>query len=648
MGRRRSAKGFGYYVPFALVPLLVVVLTPLLIHASASSHQHVTDIQVYGAFFYMLGISLLSLVGLGVDKACQCGKGFPITFLAFQLFLTFVAAMVGMQMSMPHTLLVPPSQDGLLPVHEEGHLSAKGSSAFLHGPLLSAKVAGTAQKPEQQVLPFQQYKPAQVANPVFVKAAASAASPPSPPAIVAAASPGLGDVVAPVMAAAVPPGWVDAGNGYCEDESKQEYNSLHRHGLSLDGCAQAGLQDPACIFLDFSAADGGCDLRYPADALAQDMDGFEWFGSGAGRGDAFASGKTKHGLDTRCYTKRNRAAPSAGSGGQTRTLTTKLHPYYNSLIREYSFRPVRANTGGYVNIILVHSPLSDKEEALFNKFKDELLFIGIMSLEDFPLPPPNPFSGKWPKDKFVGMFPGFLNMYREPENIFPSHVKVLDMSQSDFSLPGHHAPLPKKWDFTISGSDQDIGDAMVSDCVGWSMFAKNWSFAKQAFEVMCREFDMTGVLVATKDKQGVKRCAIPESCEGKLLQTTYLGQDEFFSYVRQSRFLFLPQVHDASPRVASQALALDVPLLMNKNIIGGWKYVNEKTGEFFNDLSDIRDSIRRLQKNIASGGVYEPRKWVSANYGDNIAGAKFFKWIDEDFKDRVKLPKGTRLLFPIS
>ena len=34
---------------------------------------------------------------------------------------------------------------------------------------------------------------------------------------------------------------------------------------------------------------------------------------------------------------------------------------------------------------------------------------------------------------------------------------------------------------------------------------------------------------------------------------------------------------------AMQALALDVPLLMNRNIIGGWKYVNEKTGEFFND-----------------------------------------------------------------
>merc|ERR1711920_383290 len=201
---------------------------------------------------------------------------------------------------------------------------------------------------------------------------------------------------------------------------------------------------------------------------------------------------------------------------------------------------------------------------------------------------------------------------------------------------------------TISGSDQDIGDQMVSECVGWSMFAKNWTFAKQAFDVMCREFGMTGVLVATKDKQSVKRCAIPESCEGKLLQTTYIPQDEFFSYVRQSKFLFLPQVHDASPRVATQALALDTPLLMNRNIIGGWKYVTEKTGEFFNDLSDIRESAQKILRNIEKGGVYEPRKWVTQHFGDTNSGTRLKNWIEENFPDRVKLPDGTRMLFPVS
>jgi hypothetical protein len=69
---------------------------------------------------------------------------------------------------------------------------------------------------------------------------------------------------------------------------------------------------------------------------------------------------------------------------------------------------------------------------------------------------------------------------------------------------------------------------------------------------------MTGVLVATKTKDGKIACKIPKSCEGKIVQTTFLNQGDYFDYVKQSRFQFLPQVHDASPRVAAQALAHDL------------------------------------------------------------------------------------------
>ena len=54
-------------------------------------------------------------------------------------------------------------------------------------------------------------------------------------------------------------------------------------------------------------------------------------------------------------------------------------------------------------------------------------------------------------------------------------TKVALISQSDFSLPAAPArdyAIPRKYDFTYSGSDQDVRN----DCVGWSSFAKNWSF----------------------------------------------------------------------------------------------------------------------------------------------------------------------------
>jgi len=87
---------------------------------------------------------------------------------------------------------------------------------------------------------------------------------------------------------------------------------------------------------------------------------------------------------------------------------------------------------------------------------------------------------------------------------------------------------------------------------------------------------------------------------------------------------------------------------MNQNLIGGWKYLNEKTGEFFHDLSDIRDSIRRILKNTRDGGVYEPRKWITTHYGDEISGKKLKQWVDDHFLDRVHIPAGTRRLIPYS
>merc|ERR1712151_322429 len=90
----------------------------------------------------------------------------------------------------------------------------------------------------------------------------------------------------------------------------------------------------------------------------------------------------------------------------------------------------------------------------------------------------------------------------------------------------------------------------------------------------------------------------PESWKGKMIQTTYLAkQSKYFDYLKRSRFAFLPQVRDASPRVSTQALALDVPILMNWHIQGGWKYVNEKTGEFFHDIKDFRQSLDTILRN---------------------------------------------------
>lgn len=340
--------------------------------------------------------------------------------------------------------------------------------------------------------------------------------------------------------------------------------------------------------------------------------------------------------------KEAEAAEKAREAAASKNLTAELHPMIPEIIKMYSFRSVENQRGEKVNIILQRSPWQGpEEEDIFNKYHNEILFIGMSSLEDFPLPPPNPFSPKFAADKYVGIFPGYLNMYHHPERIYPAHVKTLLMSQSDFSLPERQAPLPKKYDFALSGTDQDV----ENNCVGWSSYAKNWTFVLQALDVMCGELNMTGVLAATKSKSGEKACTIPASCEGKMLQTSFLPQQEMWDYIKQSHFLFAPQVHDASPRVVPQALELNTPVLMNRNIIGGWKYVNERTGEFFNDMGDFRESLQKIMHNAKAGGVYEPRKYIEEVAGGDVSGQRLFRFIDENFQDRVKLPEGTTHLY---
>lgn len=602
---RRSSRELSYYVPFWFAPLVAFVFAPFYFHASTKDISEVSDNHALAVVVMLFAISSLSILGVVLDRAYNLPGSFPWIVLAIQIVLMVGA---GLQPIPPNLETVPHQalrKQSLLPRVLDPVPASAPPTGNASPEIVSGK---TSSESFSQITAWP--------NEVVDKHSGLRA-------------------------------WTKAGDGYCEDgDNREEFSSSHAAGKTLEACSAAGIAASDSIAFDITPS-GDCDIRFPIGVIGMDTDGYEWFPWGAGMGSPIGSGKQKHLMETHCYVKV--IATTTTPASLAPALTSVLHPQYAALIKEYSFRPVRTQTGQQVNIILVHSPFQNShEEQLYERHKNELLFIGISSLEDFPLPPPNPFSAKFPKDKYVGLFPGFLNMYRHPEEIYPSHVKYLDMSQSDFCLPGAFEPMEKKWDFTFSGSDQDIGNAMESECVGWSMFAKNWSFAKQALEVMCGELGMTGVLVATRSKDDKRRCSIPKVCEGKILQTTYISQDQFWLYVRQSRFLFLPQMHDASPRVSAQALALDVPLLMNKNLIGGWKYVTEKSGEYFNDMSDFRESATKIVRNAQAGGVYEPRKWVLENYGDENSGLKLKKWIDDKFPDRVKLPEGTRLLIPNS
>ena len=68
---------------------------------------------------------------------------------------------------------------------------------------------------------------------------------------------------------------------------------------------------------------------------------------------------------------------------------------------------------------------------------------------------------------------------------------------------------------------------------------------------------------------------------------------DFIKEICKSKFLFIPNIYDASPRTLTQSLSCNVPVLLNYNILGGWKYINKYTGEFFNDEKDFHKKVEK-------------------------------------------------------
>ena len=59
-------------------------------------------------------------------------------------------------------------------------------------------------------------------------------------------------------------------------------------------------------------------------------------------------------------------------------------------------------------------------------------------------------------------------------------------------------------------------------------------------------------------------------------------------------------------RVVAEALCLGVPVVMNRHILGGWKYINQQTGEFFSDASDVTAAYQTLRSRPEQ---LAPRDW---------------------------------------
>lgn len=205
----------------------------------------------------------------------------------------------------------------------------------------------------------------------------------------------------------------------------------------------------------------------------------------------------------------------------------------------------------------------------------------------------NDRSSMLKSDEFQSMLKqadGWLTCSMEP---IPYDIPQLRFSESDCIYINHNTEpkgLVKKYDVIYnSGSDCDF-----------HQHHKNWNLARECFQKMS-DAGLTVLVIGRNAPAGFD---LPN-----VTYKPYLKWCEFLDTLEESRVLFVPNVSDASPRVLTESLCKGTPILVNKRIFGGWKYVNEHTGAFFESQDDVM-----IQLHAVLNASCDPRKWFLETY----------------------------------
>ncbi|HTZ30350.1 MAG TPA: hypothetical protein VMC83_40530 [Streptosporangiaceae bacterium] len=201
----------------------------------------------------------------------------------------------------------------------------------------------------------------------------------------------------------------------------------------------------------------------------------------------------------------------------------------------------------------------------------------------------------------------WAHCFRDPDHYLPPGISRMMISGSDF------VDENAVWQMALDGGRPLKRWDLVYCCLPtWlNELQKNWDLARSC---VVRLAD-AGARVAV-----VGRISMPGLPDHPNID--YLPQLPWRALIRvtaAASIAFVPSWWDASPRVITEALAIDVPVLVNRQILGGWKYVTPETGAFFGDDADVVESFFAVLD-----AECHPRDWLLANgYGKDEAARRF-------------------------
>lgn len=222
----------------------------------------------------------------------------------------------------------------------------------------------------------------------------------------------------------------------------------------------------------------------------------------------------------------------------------------------------------------------EEEYILMKQLKKGKKLIGLSSYADFPE------NNEIFLKKYEKYFILWCHCFKIPHNYIPNSLPKLLLSESDFYFNNKYLisiNYLKEYDFICYlPFNSKFKNANKKDLLYLNILSEKYK-----------------IIVFTNEFYG----------QLKVKQKLLLPWDEFIIYFAKSKFLLIFSELDASPRMIIEALFLDIPVFVNKNIIGGWKYIIPNvTGNFFvyeNFLNNVENFL-----NIN----YKPRKYIIDNY----------------------------------
>lgn len=268
---------------------------------------------------------------------------------------------------------------------------------------------------------------------------------------------------------------------------------------------------------------------------------------------------------------------------------------------------------------VVHAPVvsPDRMRILAGLLRDGARLIGMSSDTDFPRRGGEHPAGD-PID-YWSLCEAWCHCFREPDAFLPHGVPRVLLSASDFTDPVRvRGQARAEWD----GPQVDY--VYVGHTEDWKCRAKGWELALRCLPVLHDDLGLRGLHV------GAPAVTVPG-----VHTVASLPWPQLMAWLARARFLFAPNGLDASPRILAEALSLDVPVVVNRQILGGWKYVTARTGAFFDDEHDLAAAVSSC---LASRR--QTSAWFRTHHGPYLAGRRLLallRSVDPNLAERSHL-----------